>query len=146
MDKRTDGEESRAAVQGKTSLSAKQERFLAALLADTNIASAAKTCKIDESSAHRWLKTERFQQAYQEARRKAMDRVIARLQFASEHAVNTLMKNLLDQTNAPASVRSVQVRAAQAILERAIAATELEDLRQRLAALEALQGRVRHDV
>jgi hypothetical protein len=57
---------------------------------------------------------------------------IARLQQASEAAVSTLLKVMVD-ANTPASTR---VRAADSILNHAASSMELEDIEVRVAELE----------
>jgi predicted nuclease with TOPRIM domain len=60
---------------------------------------------------------------------------IARLQQATNHAVETLERNLLARRK-----ESVQVRAAMAILDYAVRAIELMDLEERVAGLKERLG------
>lgn len=68
-----------------------------------------------------------------EARRAAFGQAVARLQQGTTAAATTLLKVLVDQ-NTPASVK---VRAAEAILNHAAKAIEVEDIEARVAAPEA---------
>ena len=72
------------------------------------------------------------QTAYRQARREAFGQATARLQQASDAAVSTLLKVMVDQ-NTPASTK---VRAADCVLDRAGKAIEIEDIEVRVAALE----------
>jgi hypothetical protein len=65
---------------------------------------------------------------------------IARLQQATSAAAATLVKIMVD-SNAPASVR---VRAADSVLDHATKAIELEDIEERLQALERAAGKEGH--
>ena len=80
----------------------------------------------------RWLKLPEFQAAYREARRDGFGQATARLQQASGAAASVLLKMMVDQ-NSPASTR---VRAAQAVLDRAAKAIEIEDIEVRVTELE----------
>ena len=110
----------------------KQEEAIAALLTQRNIEEAARVTGIGSTTLVRWLQIPEFQTAYREARRAAFSQSIARLQQASSAAVSVLVKIMVDP-DAPTSSR---VRAADVVLERASKAIELEDLDQRIAALE----------
>ncbi len=65
------------------SVSPKQSRLLTLLLQGSSIVDAAKTCKINECTAHRWLKQpavqqerERRQAALREAEQQAIERIL----------------------------------------------------------------------
>ncbi len=114
-------------------LTDKQEKALVALLGSPTLSSAATTAGIDVRTLHRWLEDEAFATAYRDARRKAVQQSIARLQQASSVAVSVLL-GLMEDTTIAASVR---LAAASRVLDLAIKAVELEDMDQRLATLEA---------
>ena len=114
-------------------LTPKQQKALAALLAEPTIPAAAAKLGMGESTLHKWLKDPAFGDAYREARREAVGQAIARLQHVSSAAVSVLMQVAADKS-APASAR---VSAASKILDMALRAVELEDLENRLSALEA---------
>jgi hypothetical protein len=114
-------------------LSRKQAQTIAALLACPTLAQAAQQGGIAEATLHRWLKEEAFQQAYRDARRYVVQQAIVQVQQATGEAVTTLRTVMQD----PASTSSAKVSAARTILETALRAVELEDIEQRLAALEA---------
>jgi transposase-like protein len=111
-------------------LSRKKEQAVLALLSSPSISEAAKAVGISEATLWRWLQRSDFQHAYREARNRLIEQALARLQQATGEAVATLRRNL---TSGKASV---EVRAAQIILEQATKAIELYDLEERLARLE----------
>jgi len=113
-------------------LTRKKEEAIAALLTEPTIAGAAKKAGISESSILRWLKDEEFQTEYRKARRESVSAAISLLQHASGQAVTTLVEVMLD----PESSGSVKISAARTVLENSLKAIELEDLAQRIQALE----------
>lgn len=112
-------------------LGRKAETLILALLAHGTIAEAAKTAGIGEKTAHRWLQNDEFQTAYREARRRVVEQSLATIQAVTSEAVETLRRNLT------CGKPSVEVSAAQAIINHAVRAVELIDLEERLAAIEA---------
>lgn len=114
----------------------KQEDAIAALLTQRNVEEAARTAGIGVRTLLRWLKLPEFQKAYRDARRAVVSQAVARLQQGTSAAATTLLKTMVDPTT-PASVK---VRAAEAILNHASRAIEIEDIEARVAALEAVKG------
>ena len=110
----------------------KKEEAIAALLSQPSIEQAARVAGIGPKTLLRWLKLPEFQAAYREARRDGFGQATARLQQASGAAASVLLKMMVDQ-NSPASTR---VRAAQAVLDRAGKAVEIEDIEVRVTELE----------
>lgn len=113
-------------------LTAKQEAAILALLTARSIEEAARTTNVPPRTLHRWLQEPRFQAAYRKARRAASAQSTARLQQATSAAVSTLLKIMVD-TTAPAATR---VRAADSVLGHARQAGQIEDVEERIAALE----------
>jgi hypothetical protein len=109
----------------------KREHAIAALLTAPSLGEAARLAGIGEATLRRWLRDPAFAAAYRAARRQMLEPVVGHLQQAATAAVETLQRNLA------ASAESVQVRAAQVILERAFKGVELMDLAERVEALEA---------
>ena len=114
-------------------LTRKQDQAIAALLTCASILDAARQSGVAEVTLYRWLKQEGFQAAYTDARRAVVQQAIVQVQQATGEAVETL-RAIMQDVNAPASAR---VSAARTVLETAIKVVELEDVEQRLAALEA---------
>ena len=122
----------------------KMEEAIAALLTQRNIDEAAKSIGVATKTLLRWMKDHEFDAAYRKARRLAFGQAVARLQQGTSAAATTLLKTMID-AGTPASVR---VRAAEAILNHAAKAIEIEDIEARLTDLEtaadaAKQGAVR---
>lgn len=114
-------------------LTSKQDKALQALLAQNTITAAAKAAGVGERTLYRWLDDPDFSAAYRHARRQVMQHTISRLQQASTHATTVLLMIMADKTVSP----GVRLRAAVSVLEVAIKSVELEDLQQRIEALEA---------
>ncbi len=112
--------------------SRKREIFIAYLLTEPNIREAAKKAGIGENTGWRWLQDPEFQKEYKEARREAVSQAIAQLQQATTQAVDTLKEVMADTEATPAS----RVTAAKTTLEMSLKAVEIEDLAQRIEALE----------
>ena len=122
------------------SLTPRQEQSITALLCTGTLQAAAEASGIHEKTLRRWLRDDRsFQMAYREARRQVVQQAIVQVQQATGDAVETLRKVMQD-ADAPASAK---VSAAKTILDTAIKAIELEDLEQRIVALETQQGMTR---
>jgi hypothetical protein len=117
-------------------LSRKQDQAITALVTCPSITEAAAHCELAEVTLRRWLKQDGFQAAYREARRAVVQHAIVQVQRATGEAVETL-RNIMQDADAPASARA---SAAKTILDTAIKAIELEDLEQRIVALEMQQG------
>jgi hypothetical protein len=118
-----------------TKLGRKLEDAVAAMLTQRNVEEAARSVGVSTATLMRWQKLPEFQAAYREARRAAYGQAIARLQQGTSAAATTLMKTMIDPTT-PASVK---VRAAEAILNHAIKAIEIEDIEARVSDLERSQ-------
>jgi hypothetical protein len=120
-----------------TKLMPKQDALITALITSPTIQDAAKTVGVSETTAHRWLRTNKgFTAAYLKAPWEAVGQAIVRLQQLSSGAVAVLAQVAADK-QAPASSR---VAAATKILELAIKVVELEDLAARIEALKQQAG------
>lgn len=122
--------------------SRKQEAAVIALLTEPTVGKAAERVGISESTLYRWMQDENFQRLYREAKRNAMDQAISKLQQTSTLAVETLA-NVMKDKRAPAMAR---VMAAKTVLELSLKATEIEEVLERVEALERMvenDGRVR---
>jgi hypothetical protein len=108
----------------------KQEQAIAALLSAQTIKAAAAECGVAEVTLWRWLKSDEFAAAYRTARRQVVEKAITEIQGAASKAVATLIRNL-DSTDG-----SVEVRAANSILDRAVRGVEIIELTERIEKLE----------
>ncbi len=119
---------------GKSALTGKQARVLAALVSGETIEGAAKANATNPSTVHAWLKCADFQDAYKDALSDVVGHTSAQLKAACGVAVCTLREVATDVT-APASSR---VSASRAIIELTARTVELDELAARIAALEGL--------
>jgi hypothetical protein len=117
-------------------LTARQEKALLALLAEPTVDAAAAAVGVTPRTLWRWQQEPAFRAALLALRREVFGTATTRLAAASTEAVAALREAL---TN-PDSSWPARVSAARTILERAAAAIELEDLSERLAAVEARLG------
>ena len=111
--------------------SREQEQFIAALLSCPTVEGAAETVGIGNVTASQWRKDPAFAERYREATREAMRQAAALLQGAAREAVGTLRA-----IQSKGESEAARVSAARAILEMAVKAADLEDVQQRLDALE----------
>jgi translation initiation factor 2 alpha subunit (eIF-2alpha) len=115
-----------------TKFGRKKEEAVAALLIHRNTEEAAKAAGISHNTILKWMKEPEFDAAYREAKRTAFGQAVARLQQGSAAAATTLLKVMIEAATPP----SVKVRAAEAVLNHASKAIEIEDIEARLAELE----------
>jgi hypothetical protein len=108
-----------------------QEKALTALLASASISEAAKKCGLNEKTVRRYLVDPEFQTEFRAARRVVFEQNIIRLQSLHAGAVDALERNLNCENP------SVEVRAAQIIVEATRRDFETLDVLHRLEALEA---------
>jgi hypothetical protein len=120
-------------ADSKGKIGRKQEEAIVALVSQRTIEDAARACNIPARTLYRWLKEPAFDAAYRAARRQAYGQSISRLQQGSTAAATTLLKVMVDVATPP----STRVRAAEAVLNHAAKAIEIEDLDARLRDLEA---------
>jgi DNA-binding transcriptional MerR regulator len=107
-----------------------KEKIIAALLESATITEAAAICDLNERTLRRYLDDAEFQKEYRSARRAVFEQNIVRLQSLHAGAVRTLERNL-NCENA-----SVEVRAAQIVIEASRKDFETLDVLTRLETLE----------
>ncbi len=107
-----------------------QENALNALLASASVTDAAKKCGLSEKTLRRYLVDANFQKEFRAARRGVFEQNIIRLQSLHAGAVDTLERNLNCENP------SVEVRAAQIIIEGNRKDFETLDILERLETLE----------
>jgi hypothetical protein len=107
-----------------------QENALNALLASASVTDAAQKCGLSEKTLRRYLADADFQKEFRAARRVVFEQNIVRLQSLHAGAVETLERNL--NCGNP----SVEVRAAQIIIEGNRKDFETLDILKRLEILE----------
>jgi hypothetical protein len=109
---------------------ANRERALSALLSSGSITDAATRCGLNEKTLRRYLSDTDFQKEYRAARRVVFEQNIVRLQSLHAGAVDALERNLNCENP------SVEVRAAQIIIEGNRKDFETLDILERLETLE----------
>lgn len=118
--------------QDQRTLTAKQEAFLTAYLACSNITVAAKTAGMADKTARRLIKTEAFQEAYNQAKSNLFSQALDGLRDHVDKAIETLVRHM-DAEDTPAGT---QLRAAQIYLEQAINIHKMSELEEKYAELE----------
>lgn len=119
-------------VRQRETLRPEQERAIVALLTHPTITDAANEVGVSRRTLHRWLQDPDFQMALQaalDAQSAALGHAMAGL---AQQAVETLQAVLID----PKAPPGVRVRAALGVLGQRRQFLELEELTQRVAALE----------
>ena len=117
----------------------KMHHAVSALLQSPTVEAAAGLCGVSESTLSRWIKRSDFQDVYTQARRELVQRSLSSLQTASVEALDALKRNLV------CGLPAIEVRAASALLDQSLRATELLGIEARLAALEcAVKSQAEH--
>lgn len=122
-------ERSRNVQTGKTR---QMEAAIAALLTCRTIVEAAEQCKVSKRTLLRWMQHEQFKKQYANAKREMLSGAINRLRSAGFDAGVRLHIAVKDKASPPA----VAISAASRILDLLLKAVELEDLTERITALE----------
>lgn len=113
-------------------LTPRQEQAVVALLNEPTVSRAAESIGMSERTVYRWLDEPGFSRAYRKARREAFAQAISLTQRYAPAAVHTLAKIMGDES-AGATAR---VSAATALLKFSRESIELDDLAERVDALE----------
>jgi hypothetical protein len=111
-----------------------QERFCLAVLQTESIAEACRRVKIKAATGGKWMREPAIIARIKQARKAAFDQAISQIQGACTEAVRVLRLAMLD----PKVVWSVRVRAADCILTHALGASVIEELSEKISALEAI--------
>lgn len=123
------------AIEG---LTVQESAAVAALLSAPTLAEAAQQVGMHERTLRRWLADkDHFRRALRAEQRAVLATVTARLQQVATKAVGAL-EAVMDDATAPHSAR---VTAARAVLELAHERIDLDDVTERLEALEQAQPR-----
>ena len=117
----------------------KMHHAVIALLQSPTVEGAAGLCGVSESTLSRWIKRSDFQAVYTQARRELVQRSLSSLQTASVEALDALKRNRA------CGLPAIEVRAASALLDQSLRATELLGIEARLDALEcAVKSQAEH--
>lgn len=110
-----------------------EDEVLLALSNTPTVAEAARALEVSERTVFRYLATPEFAERWRQLRAERLNQALQALQDGAAEAVACLRRNLA------CGVPSVEIRAAGAILEYGLRASELLDLQARVEALEALR-------
>ena len=114
------------------SLSARQQRAIAALLECRSVAEAAASAKVGERTLYRWIAEDQaFKTALSQAEGELLATTTRRLLGLQGQAIETL-ESLLSR----AESEGVRLRAAQVALELSLKLREQVSIEQRITALE----------
>lgn len=113
-------------------LSTKQRRFMAALLAEPTTRAAARVAGVSETCAWRWLRTDPVRSELASQQDAMLGQAAAALVSDMAEARQCLLDTLRD-AKTPASVK---VRAAAVILDCGLRLFEMRTLAERVAELE----------
>jgi hypothetical protein len=119
-------------VARNSTLTAKQQRAIAALLSESSVLAAAQRAGVPPRTLFTWLRDPGFVEEYRGARREVVTQAIAKLQGIASQAVVALA----DVVNDSAAPPQARVSAAKTVLDVVVKATEVEDLTARLEKLE----------
>jgi hypothetical protein len=117
-------------------LSGAQNKAVLAMLSGSNFLEASQTAGVSQSTMWRWMREPDFKQALRDGRLELMEGAIGRIQQACSEAVEVL-RSVMNNQESPCSSR---VTAAKCVIEMALKAVELQDLEQRIIALEKAES------
>jgi len=112
-----------------------QERAITALLFCRTLEDAAREAKVAPVTLRRWRLLPAFSAAYREGRLALLESATNALRSATSEAVDALRRNLT------CGKPGAEIRAAEVILLNAYRSAEVEELTERIAAIEALQAK-----
>jgi transposase-like protein len=129
---------SKKAAQGMPNRQNRRARAVQAMVEHYSVERAAEAAGINPSTLWRWLKQPAFEAEVRQARHRAFGQSTARLQQGMEGATVVLFRVMSD-SNAKDGAR---VQAAKCVLAEARKSVELDDLQQRVAAVEKKQDEI----
>ena len=112
--------------------SRKHDLAISALLTTRTIKEAAEKCGIHEDTLWRWMQEPDFRATFTAASRQVLESSVVELSVDAQMAVETLRRNL--RCGRP----EAEIRAAQAILAKAMRGIEFFEFERRLARLEEI--------
>ena len=116
-------------------LTPQQEQCVIALLNEPTVAAAAKSVGVTDRTVYRWMDEPAFSRVYRKARRQGFSQAIGMAQKYAPHAVQCLMKLIAD----PACPHAVKATSSGMLLKFSRESIELDDLVERVEAIEATQ-------
>jgi hypothetical protein len=119
-------------IKPENVITVKQQKAIAALLSERTTRDAAKAAGVNEKTLYTWLNEPNFRAALREAEKDILDNVTRRLSAGQSLALDTL-ENLVKS----ARHESTKLRASLAWLEMSLKFRDMQDIDERLTALEA---------
>ncbi len=119
---------------GEGGLSRYQQQALDGLLQGNSVAEVAADIGLNRSTIYRYLKDPRFMREYRAARRQNTEEAISRLQGMTLKAVEAIGRVL--RCGEP----SLELRAANAVIDRALGGLNLFDLVEQIEELKRERG------
>lgn len=116
----------------KPQLTGKQLRGIQAILESDSMEAAAISAQVNRKTLYRWLENDLFKGELSRAKRLLINQGILKLQQGTSEAAATLIEICQDKDAPPSS----RVAAAREILGNTLKSIELEDIEERLKALE----------
>lgn len=113
-------------------ITVQQQKAITALLSERNKRDAAKTAGVSEKTLYTWLNEPAFRGALREAEKAILDEVTRRLSAGQCLALDTLEKLVTSARH-----ESTKLRASVAWLEMSLKFRDMQDIEDRLTALEA---------
>lgn len=113
-------------------ISLKQQKAITALLTERTTRDAAKKCGVNEKTLYTWMNEPAFRAALRDAEKAILDDVTRRLSAGQSLALDTLEKLIQSARH-----ESTKLRASVAWLEMSLKYRDMQDIDERLTALEA---------
>lgn|GEM_PF-410210 len=117
---------------GSGELSAKQRRVIPLVLAAKSVSEGCQAAQISTVTWYDWLKIEDFKAELEKQRQAIISEAMDLLKLAVRKAVGNLLI-LMD-----ASEKPIKLRASQDVLDRFFRTREIEEIAERISALEKL--------
>ncbi len=122
-------------VSDNVRLSARQSRFIGALIGGASMSEAAAAAGVVDRTARRWLSQAAVRAELARCSAAVLGEVSVRLVSAMSEAVDVLRAIMSD----PAASAPARTSAARAVLDGGLRLAELVSISERVAALEAYQ-------
>lgn len=122
-------------AQQSDKLTPQQRRAIACLLTAKDVRAAAEELEVNESTVHRWMRTDTFRKALRAAEDEAIQSAVRRLSGASGDALDYLVRIIQGDEDGKPSDRVRAALGVLAALQRLKTFTEIEE---QLATIEAI--------
>jgi hypothetical protein len=115
---------------GHGHLGYRAEQAISALVASKTVRQAAASVNISERTLLRWLKLPEFQSRLRKARNEVLEAALEELKILTAEAVKILRDALRSENE------FLRVKAATIVIDRGLKTIEMQDLEERVIALE----------